>query len=75
MGWILTEQLPSAIALHYLYIKSHFRGREFGIAKSLIKRAIKTAPVIYTHITERSAKIIARKPENYTAWKFVPHVN
>jgi GNAT superfamily N-acetyltransferase len=72
LGWIATELIPSASIIHYVYVKSAFKGQ--GIARELIKRTVKSSPVIYTHLTERAAKIISRKPDKYNTWKYVPHL-
>lgn len=72
LGWIAVEVIPSASVIHYVYVKSAFKGQ--GIARELIRRTVKSSPVIFTHLTERAAKIMARKPGTYGQFKFIPHL-
>lgn len=72
MGWIAVEALPTGLILHYLYVKDAFKRQ--GIATALIKRALPLSPVYYTHLTERAARIMARKQERLAAFKYVPHL-
>jgi hypothetical protein len=72
LGWIATEQLPSATVLHYLYVREVAK-RE-GIAGFLIKRAIQITPVIYTHLTDQAAKIMSKKYDSFTGFIHIPHL-
>lgn len=72
IGWIAVESIPSGLILHYLYVKGSYRKR--GIAMQLLKRGLPTAPVFYTHLTNRAAKIIAKKQDVFREWKFIPHL-
>lgn len=72
MGWIAVEKIASGLILHYVYVKDAFKNQK--IAQQLIQRALPTQPVFYTHITERAAKIMARKGEFFSAFKHVPHL-
>ncbi len=36
LGWAAYERTPSDVVLHYLYVKPHFRGQGFGIARELL---------------------------------------
>lgn len=72
IGWIATERVPSATLVHYIYVKDAFKAQ--GIATRLVKRAIQAYPIVYTHITERAAKIISRNYEKYSGWKSIPHM-
>jgi hypothetical protein len=79
IGWIATETIPSAVILHYLYVKALFRSKDDDdkgptIAAQLLKRAIQTSPVVYTHLTEHAAKIIASKSEQFNQFKYIPHI-
>lgn len=72
IGWIAVQRLPSGIILQYLYVKSAFKTQ--GIADQLIKRAIPTAPVFYTHITDRASKIMSKKQDQFSQWRYIPHL-
>lgn len=72
LGWIAVEAIPSATILQYLYIKDTFR-RE-GLAEALLKRAIVTLPVFYTHLTDRAAKIIGLNYEKFRDYRHIPHL-
>lgn len=72
LGWIAVEQIPSGLICQYIYVKSAFKLQ--GIAEQLIKRAIPSAPVFYTHLTERAARIMSKKHDNFGAWKHIPHL-
>lgn len=71
-GWIAVEAIPEALILQYIYVKEAFQRR--GIAKQLIKRALPTIPILYTHLTEKAGKIIARKHEHMAGFRHVPHL-
>ncbi len=64
IGWILVEKPNESpyIVLHYLYIKNTFQ-RE-GIGKELLKAALPIRPVLYTHATDKSKRIMK---ENWKA--------
>ncbi len=72
LGWIAVEKIPSGLICQYLYVKSAFKTQ--GIAADLIKRAIPTAPVFYTHMTDRAARIMAGKQAQFSTWKHIPHL-
>ena len=72
LGWIAIESIPSATVLQYLYVKDAFKCQ--GIAKALMSHAIKTTPVIYTHLTDRAAMIISKKQSYFQVFKHVPHL-
>lgn len=72
VGWIAVEVLPRAFVLQYIYVKSAFKGE--GIARDLIKRAIPSSPVFYTHITERAARIMAAKTKDLSGFRHIPHL-
>jgi len=72
IAWIAIEQIPSGLILQYLYVKSAYKGQ--GIAKQLIKRALPTQPVFYTHLTDRAARIMSKKHEQFLSFKMVPHL-
>jgi RimJ/RimL family protein N-acetyltransferase len=72
LGWIGVEQIPSGLILQYIYVKSAFKGQ--GLAKQLIKHAIVTQPVLYTHLTDRAAQIMSKKYDHFRGWKMIPHL-
>lgn len=72
LGWIAVESIPSAYLLQYIYVKSAFKGQ--GIAAKLIKLAIPTQPVVYTHLTERASRIISKKQDFFYGFKHVPQL-
>lgn len=74
LGWVLVEKLDSsdALILHYLYVKEAVK-RE-GIATELIKRALPTDAVIFTHLTEVGREIRQKRASVCWNWKFIPHL-
>lgn len=72
LGWIGVENIPSGLILQYIYVKSAFKTQ--GIAAQLIKRAIPSGPVFYTHLTDRASRIMAKKQEQLIGWKHIPHL-
>lgn len=72
IGWIAVEVIPSALILHYIYVKSAYK-RE-GIAKQLIKRALPTKPVVFTHLTKHAAQIMSAKQDQTADLKYIPHL-
>jgi RimJ/RimL family protein N-acetyltransferase len=72
IGWIGVEKIHSALILQYLYVKESFKGR--GIAKELVRRALPTSPVLYTHLTDRASKIMSKKFIQLSDFKHVPHL-
>jgi hypothetical protein len=71
MGWIAVENIPSGLILQYIYVRKTFK-KEFKIAEQLIKRALPTSPVFYTHLTDRAARIIGSKPEKFQGFQYLP---
>lgn len=71
-GWIGVEVIPSAIIIQYLYVKDAFKRR--GIATDLIKRAVPSRPVIFTHLTERAARILAKNQQLFHDFRHIPHL-
>lgn len=71
-AWIAVEKSASALILQYLYVKSAFKGH--GVASQLIKRALPSTPILYTHMTERASRIMARNYSKYREFKHVPHL-
>ena len=72
LGWIATEALPTATVLQYLYVKSAFKGQ--GIAELLIKKSIPPGVIYFTHLTERASKIMCKKYDLFSDYKFLPHL-
>lgn len=72
LGWIAVEKIATGLILQYIYVKGAFKTQ--GIAEQLIKRAIPTAPVFFTHLTERAARIMSKKQEQLGGWKHFPHL-
>jgi hypothetical protein len=72
VAWIAVEQIPSGLVVQYIYVKDLFKGR--GICRQLIKRAIPTHPVIFTHLTDKAAKIMAAKQTDLASWRHIPHL-
>lgn len=70
LGWIAVEKTASGIILQYLYVKEAFKGQ--GIAKQLIKRAIPTSPVFFTHLTDRAARIMSKKQDQFGGFIHIP---
>lgn len=71
-AWIAVERCPSALILQYLYVKSAFKGH--GLASQLIKRALPSTPILYTHMTERASRIMAKNYSKYRGMRHVPHL-
>lgn len=78
IGWILVEKPKNipAIKLHYIYVKNAFQG--LGIGLELIKMAIPIRPVLYTHCTSRSRKIMKNNwkqgRNDFDRWFLCPHL-
>lgn len=72
IAWVAVELIPSGLVLHYLYVKSMYKG--LGIARELLKRALPSSPVFYTHLTDRAAKILAKKPGEFGGFVHMPHL-
>lgn len=72
LGWIAVEKIDAGLILQYLYVKSAFKGQ--GIAAELIKRAIPTTPVFYTHMTERASRIMSKKSAQFQGFRHIPHL-
>ncbi len=74
LGWICVEQprKTNAMILHYIYVKAAFKHE--GIAKELIKRAINRDLVFMTHMTEKAARIIRKRPATYENYYMIPHL-
>lgn len=74
IGWIAVEKPKecSGMILHYLYVKQAFKSE--GIAKELLKRALPTTPVIFTHLTEKASRILDSKRERFKDYYFRPHI-
>lgn len=73
LGWVAVEGLPNCMALHYVYVKSTFRG-EYGIFRELLARSLTPGPVLYTHCTPRFQKILRSNFELFRDFQFVPHL-
>lgn len=78
LGWIAVEQIPSGLVLQYLYVKSALKSERKGdgphLATQLVKRAIPTSPVYFTHLTDRAARIMSKKQDQFTGWIHIPHL-
>lgn len=72
IGWIAVESIPSGLILHYLYVKDVYKKQ--GIATMLIKRALPTSPIFYTHLTEQAARILSRHQDRFRGFKYMPHL-
>lgn len=73
LGWVGVEVLSNSIVLQYLYVKAAFKDK--GVAQDLINRVIQPdSNVIYTHLTERAAKIISRKMNVFHNFRYLPHI-
>lgn len=70
LGWIAVEQIPSGLILQYLYMKSALKGE--GLSKELIKRALPSSPVFYTHLTDRASRILASKYDQFQGFHYIP---
>lgn len=70
IGWIAVEVLDTKLVIHYIYIKSDFRRR--GILWGLISSIDQGKPIIYTHLTDRAAKIMARNQSKYKRFTYLP---
>ena len=71
-GWIAVEQIPTGIILHYIYVKSTFKGHH--IATKLIQNVIKTEPIFFTAMTEQASKIIAKHSSFFRKYIYVPEL-
>lgn len=78
LGWILVEKPVASpyMKLHFLYVKAALKGH--GIARELVKMALPTRPIIYTHSTAKARSIIrenwkANKNE-FDRWFYCAHL-
>lgn len=78
IGWILVEKPPETpfMLCHYIYVKSTFHGE--GIARELVKIALPIRPVLFTHQTQKSKRIMKEnwkaKKNEFDRWFNVPHI-
>lgn len=72
LGWIAVEKIPTGMILHYLYVKSDFKGHHIG--RDLLDRALPTSPVFFTHLTDRATRIMSKKHEQFQAFRYIPHL-
>lgn len=72
LGWAATEQRANCQILHYLYVKSAFKCQ--GIAEALLKRACPKGPILFTHLTDRAARIMAKKHSEFEGFIHVPNL-
>lgn len=73
LGYVVHESIPSCDILHYVYVRDTFK-KDFGLAASLVNRAIKKSPCFYTHLTHRASRILAAKASDLKAFHFAPHL-
>lgn len=71
LGWIAVETVYKAngFILHYIYVKGDFTGS--GIGSELLKLAVPTGPVFYTHRTNEGMNFIKSKDFNFL---YAPHL-
>ncbi len=74
LGWCAIEKPPMSggMILHYIYTKQAFKGEK--IATGLLAHLDESMPIMYTHITDRAAKIMDKKHELFKDWHFCPHL-
>lgn len=70
LGWIAVEIFESKLVIHYVYVKSLFRRQ--GFLWNLIDRIDLQKPILYTHLTDRFSKIMARNPSKYKRFTYLP---
>lgn len=70
LGWIAVEVLETKLVIHYAYIKSSFR--RIGLLWELIRRVDKGQPIIFTHMTDRFSRIMARNHDKYKRFTYLP---
>lgn len=70
IGWIAVEILQTKLMIHYIYIKATFRRR--GLLWEMINRIDPVKPIVFTHLTTRFARIMARNPDKYQRFKYLP---
>lgn len=60
IGYVIVEKptISRGLILHYIYVKQAFKGER--IASELLKRAVKERPVLFTHSTIASGRIISK---------------
>ena len=73
VGWIALEQIPEAVVVHYVSVKSAFKGQ--GIAKWMFSQVNKVSPVTaYTHKTKDAKAILNKGSSVLAQLTFVPHL-
>lgn len=74
IGWIAVEKPKSSpgLILHYLYVKQAFKGEH--IASELIGRALPTEPIMFTHLTEKAAKLMNKDLKRFNNYFYAPHL-
>src|SRR5271165_2892481 len=72
LGWAAVEQIPAGLILQYIYVRETFKHE--GIAEQLLKRSLPSAPVFYTHLTDRAARILAKKQDRFRGFQYMPHL-
>lgn len=76
IGWIVVEKPTRGnyLLCHYVYTKATFAGN--GIANELIKMALPIRPVLFTHSTIKSKRIIKENwksgKNSYSRWHQCP---
>lgn len=73
LAWIALEVLPNCTLLHYVYVKSAYR-KEHGVFRDLLTKTIPKGDVVYTHMTHKFSRILARHPDLFQNFRFCPHL-
>lgn len=74
IGWIAVEQPKKSpgMILHYLYVKQAFKHE--GVARKLLRMALPTKPVLYTHRTDKAEKLMKKHDDFFKQYIFAPHL-
>lgn len=72
IGWILVEEpkKTNCLILHYVYVKHLFNQNK--IARELTEKIIKDRIVLFTHLTEKAARIMTKNQHKYQNYYYIP---
>lgn len=73
LGWLAVELMPSITIVHYIYVKFVFKSTDMG--RQLLLKLPQDKPFVITHMTEKAAKIMAHKHDDFKVWNYLPHMS
>lgn len=73
LGWIALEKVNQALVVHYIYVKQIYKNLK--IASDLLETTTaKHQSVLFTHLTEKAARIMDKHSYRYNHLFFAPHL-